>query len=276
MDHKKIISLEGHNGQIYMIRYFINNKNNNEYLISGDSRGFVIIWNIINNYNKECVINTNYDSYVYALLFFPFNINNNYIVTASKGCMSDEQTSKIYSFENKELIKYIGYTNNRDIYYLLSWYNRNNNQYYIVQLSNKSIIISNLLLDKPNSYLINEPESDHYSGFIYNKDDIDYLFSSSSNGNVNIWNLYTLEIFRVINLSLYERLYNIIQWNDKYCIVGALNSLIVIDLGIYKAITIIKDKDKNDIICVKKIKYPIYGEALLTLAKENMIKLWVP
>ena len=70
MDHKKIISLEGHNGQIYMIRYFINNKNNNDYLISGDSRGFVIIWNIINNYNKECVINTNYDSYVYSFLLF--------------------------------------------------------------------------------------------------------------------------------------------------------------------------------------------------------------
>jgi WD40 repeat protein len=272
IDHKKIKSLEGHYGPIYMIRYFINHKNNNEYLISGDSRGFVIIWNIINNYNKKYVINTNYDSYVYGLLFFPSNINNNYIIT---GCIDNNQISKIYSFENKELIKNIEYTNNREIYNLLSWHNRNNNQYYIIQLSNKSIIISNLLLDTPNSYLINEPESNHYSGYIYNKDDIDYLCCSSINGNVTIWDLYTLKIFKVINISKNGRLYNIIQWNDRYCIVGSINSVIIIDLVIYRVISIIKDKDKNDIICVKKIKHPIYGEAFLTLAKENMIKLWI-
>ena len=263
IDHKKIISLEGHRGSIYMIRYFINYKNNNEYLISGDSFGFVIIWDLINNYNKKYIINTEYNTYVYGLLFFPYNIYNNYIITASKGC-NEKSNSKVYSFEKKELIKYIDFTNNRK-----------NNQYYIIQLSSNSIIISNLLLDMPNNYLINEPESNHYSGYIYNKDDIDYLCCSSINGNVTIWDLYTLKIFKVINISKNERLYNIIQWNDRYCIVGASSSIIIIDLVIYKVISIIKDKNINDIICVKKIKHPKYGETLFTLAKENMIKLWV-
>ena len=119
IDHKKIKSLKGHIYLIYMIRYFINNKNNNEYLLSGDNFGFVIIWDIINNYNKKYIIDTRYNNYVYGLLFLPYNIDNNYIITASKRC-----TSKIYSFENKELIKCINFTNNREIYYLLSWYNK--------------------------------------------------------------------------------------------------------------------------------------------------------
>ena len=46
-----ITSLSGHNNKIFTIRYFINNKNKNEYLISADHNKIVIIWDITNNYN---------------------------------------------------------------------------------------------------------------------------------------------------------------------------------------------------------------------------------
>ena len=273
LKNKKISSLAGHIGSIYIIKYFINNKNKNEYLISGDSFGFLIIWDITNNYNQKYIIKTEYNSYVYGLLFFPNNLNNNYIITAS---VKNDQNSKIFSFENKELIREIYFTSNREIYYILPWYNKTKNQYFIIQLSSISIIISNLLIEAPNSYLINEPEGNHYSGFIYSKDDSDYLCCSSSNGTVNIWDLYTQKIFKVINIAKCERLYNVIQWNDRYCIIaGSLGSLVIIDLINYKVISIIRDKDENDIICVKKIKHPKYGETLLSLAKDNMIKLWM-
>ena len=51
INNQKIESLKGHNNKIRTIRYFINNKNKNEYLISADNNKIVIIWDITNNYN---------------------------------------------------------------------------------------------------------------------------------------------------------------------------------------------------------------------------------
>jgi len=60
IDNKKIISLEGHKSRIFAIRYFINIKNKNEYLISTDKSGILIAWDLTNNYN--IYIHTNYRS----------------------------------------------------------------------------------------------------------------------------------------------------------------------------------------------------------------------
>ena len=69
------------------------------------------------------------------------------------------------------------------------------------------------------SELINEPEYNHFSGFIYYKDNNDYLCSSSSNGYINIWDLYNKIIFKVINTNGCK-LAHIIEWNKKYIIVA--------------------------------------------------------
>ena len=49
------------------------------------------------------------------------------------------------------------------------------------------------------SELSNEPETDHFSGFIYYKDNNDYLCSSSYKGYINIWDLYNKKIYKTIN-----------------------------------------------------------------------------
>ena len=63
------------------IRYFINNKDSNEYLISGDNDKIVIIWDITNNYEIKYKIKTNYGkrNFIFScLIIFPHNSNNNY------------------------------------------------------------------------------------------------------------------------------------------------------------------------------------------------------
>ena len=195
LDNKIIKSLNGHKAKISTVRYFINNKDYNEYLISADIDNIVIIWDITNNYNIKYQINTNYDNYIYSriyscLLVFPHNNNDNYIITSNNVISNDNDKSatKIYSLNNGNFIKYINNTSNISIWHLLSWHNKKNNKYYIIQSSGK-IIINNLLEDELYSELIkNEHESNHYSGFIYNIDNNDYLCSSSTNGYINIWN----------------------------------------------------------------------------------------
>jgi len=192
LDNKKIKSLNGHKNEISTIRYFINNKDYNEYLISADKDYIIIIWDITNNYNNKYHIDTKYNDEIYSgLLVFPHNNNDNYIITSTQSTSNDndKSASKIYSLNSGNLIKYINNTNDINIVYLLSWYNKKNNKYYIIQLARKKILINNLLEDKLYSELIHQPEDFHCSGFIYNMDNNDYLCSSSNNGYINIWNL---------------------------------------------------------------------------------------
>ena len=286
LDNKKIKSLNGHENNIFTVRYFINNKDHHEYLISADQNKKVIIWDITNNYNIKYQINTNYNDNIYScLLVFPYNNNDNYIVTSteSKSINNDESATKVYSLNNGNFIKYINNTNNNNIYYLLSWYNKNNNKYYIVQLAEEKIIINNLLEDELYSELINKPYDKpdvyHNCGFIYNINNNDYLCTSSINGYINIWDLYNKIIFKVIdtNTNTYNcRLFHIIQWNIKYIIVAEFEK------SCFKIINLenelIKDKvyeeDDMGTICIKKIYHPEYGESLLTASLSQKIKLW--
>jgi len=262
LDNKIIKSLKGHKNNIYTVRHFINNHDNNEYLISADDNKIVIIWDIINNYNIKYQINTKYNKAIYScLLVFPHNNNDNYIITSTESTSNDNDKSstKIYSLNNGNFIKYINNTNNFDIRYLLSWNNKKNNKYYIIQLSYEKIIINNLLEDELYSELINQSESYHFSGFIYNVDNNDYLCSSSRNGYINIWDLYNKNIFKVINTyNCY--LYHIIQWNNKYIIVADCENKCFKIINLENEI--IKDIKKqltNYIVCIKKIYHPKYG-----------------
>ena len=75
-------------------------------------------------------------------------MNDDYIITSSFSYESknnEDSATKLYSFNDCKFIKYINNTNKNAIYYLLSWYNKKNNKYYIIQFSYKKILINNLL-----------------------------------------------------------------------------------------------------------------------------------
>ena len=159
INNQLITSLSGHNNIIRTIRYFINNKNKMEYLISADDNKILIIWDITNYFNIKYKINTKYGSDIFScLLIFPHNRDNNYIITTTynKSGNDEDSATKLYSLNNGNFIKYINNTNNNYIYYLISWYHKRNNKYYIIQFSYKKIIINNLLEDELYSELINE------------------------------------------------------------------------------------------------------------------------
>ena len=216
-DNKKLISLKGHNNTIRTIRYFINNNDCCEYLISGDDNFIVIIWDIINNYNIKYKIETNYKSFIYScLLFFPDNNNNNYIITSSYNISDtlDESATKIYSFNNCEFKKYIQKSNQYNILYLLYWKNKLDNNYYLIELTeNNAIRINNLLTDDLYCELKHEKELEYYCGFIYNQ----YYLCTSSTGYINLWNLYHKNAIKTIQTDMTSLNY-IIEWNEKYFI----------------------------------------------------------
>ena len=137
------------------------------------------------------------------------------------------------------------------------------------------IIINNLLEDELYSELKHDPEENHFNGFIYYKDDNDYLCVSSSNRYINVWDLYNKNIYKTINVSNCK-LAQIIQWNNKYIIVADVNnkSFKVIDFEENKVISNITGQHTNKVKCIKKIYHPIYGESLLSSSEDKTIKLW--
>jgi len=276
INNKKINSLSGHNDHIRTIRYFINLKEKNEYLISADNIRIVIIWDITNQYSIKHKINTKYGNDIYScLLVFPHNSSDDFIITSTfnKSKNYENSSSKLYSLNKGSFIKFINNTNNIHIFYLLSWYNRIINKYYIIQFSFNKIVINSLLEDELYAELSNEPESDHFSGFIYNKDNKDYLFSSS-NGYINMWDLYNKQIFQAFNMKECK-LAHIIQWNEKYIIVADHDNkeIKILDINNCSGFLINTDH-KEGLKCIKKINHPIYGESLLSSVKDKMIKLW--
>ena len=285
----KISSLSGHKNHVKTIKYFIDKGNYNEYLISGDSNQIVIVWDISLNFIIKYQINTNYESYssIFSCLIFlsnnycdysNYNYLDNYIIISSRNTTKDidKSSTKIYSLKNGQFLRNIKDSNNHSVFYLLAWYNKKNEKFYIIQLAEKKIVINNLLEDELYCELINEPEDSHYSGFIYNKDDKDFLFSSSFNGRIDIWDLYNKKIFQVIKLNKCN-LFSIIKWNKKYIIVADYKniSLKIIDLTKNKVVEEIIGEHKRPLKCIKKwYSYKKFGEMLLISGNDKIIKLW--
>ena len=136
-------------------------------------------------------------------------------------------------------------------------------------------MINNLFQDEIYAILIQEPESFHDSGFIYSKDYKDFLCCSSTNGYINIWDLYNKNLFKRIN-TCNCWLTDIIEWNNKYIIVSDLknNAFKIIDLERNAEISNIYTKHIDGIKSIKKINHPIYGECLLSAGKDQTIRLW--
>ena len=92
----------------------------------------------------------------------------------------------------------------------------------------------------------------------------------------NIWDLYNKIIFKVINTNKCK-LAHIIEWNNKYIIVADYKNISfkIIDLEENKIICDINGHHIDEVVCIKKVYHPLYGESLLSGAKDNTIKLLI-
>ena len=288
-ENKKETSLKGHKNNIRTIRYFFHKDKSEkeegketdyEYLISADDNKIVIVWDLLNNYTKKQIIDTNYDDDIYSCaIFFNINTQRNYIITSTYSTSSDitNSATKLYSLENGEYSYYIKESNFDNIYYLLIWYNKKDKQNYLIQFSYKKIIINNLERGKDEIYskLVHEPENEHFSGYIYSKENSDFLCTTCYNGFIHIWDLYSKKLINIIDTKII--MCHIIPWNEKYAIAADFEnkSFVIIDLEEKKIFNDIKAEHTMEVKCVKKIMHSEFGESLITAGRDNTIKIWI-
>ena len=82
-DKTIITSLKGHNGTVYVIKYY-KKENKEEYILSSDENSLVIIWDIQNYYNKKYSFQSNNRRLFDASLLFNI-FNKDYILLPSYG-----------------------------------------------------------------------------------------------------------------------------------------------------------------------------------------------
>jgi WD40 repeat protein len=282
---KSFITLKGHKNYINKVKYFMNDNNNNEYLISVDKDNVIIIWDITNKYSNIYKIDNNISRGSISDVLLIFNIVdskkiiNDYIIIS----YNTKIFTSVYSLNKKCKIKTIEKTNEYNTYYLIQWYNRKDSNNYIIELSDGNIFIYNI---KDNT-LYTELTSGYFDylqnncGYIYNNNNNDFLVVSSPCGNINIWDLEIKDLY--CNISLYDNFDNkklyisyILQWSSKYMIVCEYvnKGFKIIDIDTLKIITSVNGVHTGGIICAKKFHHPIYGESLLSLGQDNNIILW--
>ena len=269
------------------IRYFINKNNYNEYLLIKRNKKVNILY-ITNNYIN---IYEHDEDYYDCLLVFP-SINAIYFVFSehefySNGYYSDEieyyeySRTRAYVLFDYKSILYSEVETDENSFLLLSWYNKKNNLYYIIQLRRFEQYINIYeLLSTKKTYCLKCPP-DLIDGIVTCNNDAnqtDYLNVLTKSNNIYIYNLENGNILKKYdifnNFKQIGKIGQFIQWNDRYIIFIIDNYFLkILDLKINKIITVIKTN--HDICFIKKINHQIYGESLLISGNSySDIYLW--
>ena len=155
--------------------------------------------------------------------------------------------------------------------------------YYDKKLSKSYIITGNFCFIKSFDFNLNEiyhiycDEGDYiHRSIIINtsEENVIKLIESSDYGNIRIWNFHTGLLLNKYQICA-TKLYSVCLWNNNYLFVGCRDCTIkLIELKTGKIILKLRGHN-TDVIAIKKIIHPIYGECLLSQSYDNSsIKLW--
>ena len=262
-DKKITKSLEGHKSPIKLIKYFKNNNNNEDYILSCEYKFIIIIWDIQKNfYSKRIEIKNN--AYISDILLFNI-FNKNYIVISN---IKRDSFSSLYEVKDGkvELTRKIYGTQENMTRFMILW--KYQNKFYLIECCNNGkISINNLFEDE--TYINFETKDGIYNyGYIYNQD---YLCTSDLNHDyITIWDLKNKVISKKITHGQ-KHGGKMITWNNKYTIIGCSGCFVIIDIEEGKMKKIIELNENVTLKGVKKIK--INQVECLVISDNNNILL---
>ena len=180
---------------------------------------------------------------------------------------------KIFNI-NGEQISNIN-NSNEEYNFIDSYYDKKSNKYYIITGNNGHVRSYDFKENKIYHEYNDNSMTSHCSIIINDNEEIIKLIESCWDWNIRIWNFHSGKLLKKIKTNI-KFLNSICLWNNNYLFVGGSDKTIKL-IDINKG-TIVKEfygHNKN-VITVKKIVYPNYGEFLLSQGIHNdVIKLWV-
>ena len=293
--YKLVETIEGHNSKISFIKYFYNEYENIEYLISSDYDGKIIITNITEDFKIKSMVKTDYKNgqITCCLMIFKLiektnlNIKDGLILISNKNTtdQNNQQTSTKVCILSENggvnLYRLLDGTNLCNTSYMLHWVNKKSNRDYIIDIGNKKIVVIGITQNETYAYFRTELDTWYHCGYIFydEKKARDLLYISTIKSYVFIFDLYSKQKIKAIKTSSKtERLYGILPWNNNYILIaGATSSDIkIIDINQNKFVGNIYVGHEDDFRCIKKIKHPKFGYCILTGCDDSSIKLFKP
>ena len=199
-----------------------------------------------------------------------FNLfNKDYILLSSSNKYNYDEYSKLYELkQNTSFVKNIYNTHKNKNAYLIPWLYKN--KYYIIACCNNEISINNIFEDETYANLKEKPEGGHYCGFLY-KDNF-LCVSDKKNNFIRIWDLIKKSIYKIIHFNA-KIGYEMVQWNDKYTIIGSDGFLIIIDIENGEEYSKIEGNN-GTIFGLKKIKTENLGICLICSEDNGKISIY--
>ena len=260
---KKVIkSLSGHYIRTSVIRYYLNSVKE-EYILSCDINSKAIIWNVANDYTIKYILRMEYKSIIRdAILLFGLNQKNYLIISRA----SKEEYTKVYELApNTPFVRNIPKPKKKTTNSLIPW--KHNNKQYIIELCNGIISIKNVLENENFSDLNMEKDDNYLSGFIYK--DHQLFVNITNKKQIIVLNLINRDIDKIINLPYSS--FSLIQWSDRYGIVGS-NDLEIVDLEKMEVVGFLNVK--NTLYGIKKIKNEFFGEGFISCDEKKIVSLF--
>ena len=278
LNNKKIAEIKrAHKDYVTSFRHYSDIINKRDLIISicRDDNN-IKLWDV---YNLECLLNldnVNNDGSLNSACFLNDN-NQIYIISSNYRIGYKSEPIKIYDI-NGNIIKEINNSNEiEDDVNIIDFY-------YDNQLSKNYIICGTNYYVKSYDYNKNEvyhiyQDEDYFSHSyiaINKKQKIIELIESSEK-NIRIWNFHSAELLNIITPNISPK--GLCLFNNIYLLVYSDNKEInIIDLEKNMVVDIIST-DGKDIISMKRLIHPIYGECLISQGYsryyENGIKLWI-
>ena len=226
------------------------------------------LWDITFN----CLVNlknVNKEGFLYSGTILNYN-NQNYIITSNANYSYNCDPIKIFDFNGNK----INEINNSsyDTYIIDTYYDNNFNKNYIITGNKSSVISYDFNGNKIyNVYHESDDKYRHNSILIKNMDETIKLIESSRKGIIRIWKFYNGELLKKINV-INKGLYGICLWNNENLFVGCQDKTIkLINIKNGKTTKILSG-DREEVVTIKKIIHPKYGECLISYGGD--IILW--
>ena len=276
IDNKKINEIKNaHENYITNFRHYSDIINKRDLIISTSFLDNNIkLWDIN---NIECLLNidkANDNGFIYSSCFLN---NNNQLYILSSGCNDDYEYEddfepiKVYDF-NGINIKEIN-DSNQLTFFIDTYFHNKLNKIFILT-GNHGYAKS---YDYNNNKLYHQYgkyDGNSFMSLVINHNDKDIqLVYSGKDGLIKIWNFDSGKPLKIIDIN--TGLYGICLWNNDYLFVGCIDNTIEL-INIKKGLQIKSLRGHyREVITVKKINHPQYGECLISQNFENSrIKLW--
>lgn len=277
-----------HNNFITNFRHYLDEINNRDLIISiSCNDNNLKVWDFK---NLDCILNIENINNTGALdsaCIFYYN-KQNYIITSNdtENDMSEDkdldlepESIKIFDFDgnkNKELND-----SNYRTFFVDTYYDKIKNKTYILT-GNEGFVQSydyeeDKIYYRYSEYLNNSNESvcGHCSIIINSDKGMTRLLETSWDRNIRIWNFHQGQLITKINIGCLQGI--TLSNNNKYLCVGCDNCIKIINLKNGKTVKSLKvhekDDDDKEILTIKTVFHPQYGEMLLSQSSgENEIK----